>query len=99
MYIQTGELVVHLSTKQTSLPIDRVNFQLVVGLFFWRTAVGVWGIFKDVTYYDVLKVLLMSLLMNPRIDDFSLFGLKSRNLILSQVRDVPIWWLLLRIRL
>jgi hypothetical protein len=41
MYIQTGELVVHLSTKQTSLSIDRVNFQLVAGLFFWRTAVGV----------------------------------------------------------
>lgn len=45
---------------------------------------------ESVTYNDIFEVLLVSLLVDPRVDDLSLFGLKGRNLLLCQVRDVPV---------
>lgn len=42
------------------------------------------------TYCDVLEVLLVGLLVDPRVDDLGLLGLERSCLLLSQVGDLPV---------
>lgn len=51
----------------------------------------------SVTYDDVLEVLVVRLLVDPRIYDLGLLGLQGLQLLLGKVLDVPVV-VLLRVR-
>ena len=51
----------------------------------------------NATYNDVLEVLVVRLLVDPRIHDLGLLGLQGLQLLLGKVLDVPVV-LLLRVR-